>query len=444
MPNSPKPKAYNGNGKYIFISYSHDDEERVFPFIQALQKKYNVWFDEGIYYGEDYRAEIMDRIKNCSGFLFMVSDKSLASKYCRRETHQADELDIKYVNVLLDEDAVFPDWFSFDFSVFQMFKYYSYPSAESATDDLERKCPWLVSVRSDADEDVGESTAVTRQYADRRESGAASSAPAADKSIGNDLAKFLGSFDNFKTQGAVLDNYRPRFMNEEMRRFVADNDNVIKDIKKSDLSADADTIVLIKVYELFMTYKIVASNENNAKKMANILGVIDEDNIPERWHVLVNDKNLIVGYWVFAPVRDEVYDAILNGSMEETELNTDSTPDVLEPNHDYSGYLMLFGTYDDFELRLDEVYDSWIDYLARKSSESIFFRRIAVMLSTTSGKKFVRGKGMSESKDYDDCPGGKIFTYDLTDIGSIDFFRSNDKYAELVKNYTEYYKKGDS
>ena len=41
-----KPDEY---GKYIFISYSHMDRDRVFPIITRLYENgWHIWYDEGI------------------------------------------------------------------------------------------------------------------------------------------------------------------------------------------------------------------------------------------------------------------------------------------------------------------------------------------------------------------------------------------------------------
>ena len=42
-------KPYEGQDKYIFVSYCHKDRAYVFPVIEQLTKDgYRVWYDEGI------------------------------------------------------------------------------------------------------------------------------------------------------------------------------------------------------------------------------------------------------------------------------------------------------------------------------------------------------------------------------------------------------------
>ncbi|MBO4429059.1 MAG: toll/interleukin-1 receptor domain-containing protein [Clostridia bacterium] len=89
MPNLPNIKAYDGQGKYIFVSYSHKEKEAVYPFIAALQEKYNVWFDEGIHYGHEWEDEIAEKLDGCSIFIYMISNTSLESDNCKDELHLA-------------------------------------------------------------------------------------------------------------------------------------------------------------------------------------------------------------------------------------------------------------------------------------------------------------------------------------------------------------------
>ena len=100
-----KPKSYKGSGKYIFISYSHKDNEIVFPIIEELQKKYNVWFDEGIYLGDNYKKTIIEKINNCSLFIYMVSKESLMSSFCKKEIKQAERKERPFFNVIIEEDV---------------------------------------------------------------------------------------------------------------------------------------------------------------------------------------------------------------------------------------------------------------------------------------------------------------------------------------------------
>ncbi len=48
MADRPLP-AYDGEEPYVFVSYSHEDDDLVYPEIRWLQDHgFNVWYDEGI------------------------------------------------------------------------------------------------------------------------------------------------------------------------------------------------------------------------------------------------------------------------------------------------------------------------------------------------------------------------------------------------------------
>ncbi len=71
----------------------------VYPQIAWLQDQgVNVWYDEGISAGQNWRAVIGDSLDRASQFLFFISRRSLSSEHCNRE-----------INLALDEGkAVVP------------------------------------------------------------------------------------------------------------------------------------------------------------------------------------------------------------------------------------------------------------------------------------------------------------------------------------------------
>ena len=47
-----RPVAYKGNEPYVFVSYCHRDDTRIWPVIEGLQTRgVRVWYDEGIEWG---------------------------------------------------------------------------------------------------------------------------------------------------------------------------------------------------------------------------------------------------------------------------------------------------------------------------------------------------------------------------------------------------------
>ena len=81
----PAP-AYIGKEPYVFVSYSHEDEELVYPEVRWLQEKgFNVWWDEGISPGAEWRDEVTHALQDCALILYFITPDSVESGQCRRE-----------------------------------------------------------------------------------------------------------------------------------------------------------------------------------------------------------------------------------------------------------------------------------------------------------------------------------------------------------------------
>jgi len=101
--------AYQGDQPYIFVCYSHEDAAVVYPEIERLHDRgFNIWYDEGITPGEEWTAELAQRVRAADHILFFMTNRSLASKHCRNEVLFAQNHDRRLVLVHL-EDVVLPD-----------------------------------------------------------------------------------------------------------------------------------------------------------------------------------------------------------------------------------------------------------------------------------------------------------------------------------------------
>ena len=64
MTERPLP-SYDGDDAYIFVTYSHEDADLVYPHLRWLQDQgFNVWWDEGISPGAVWRAEVAEAIEH--------------------------------------------------------------------------------------------------------------------------------------------------------------------------------------------------------------------------------------------------------------------------------------------------------------------------------------------------------------------------------------------
>lgn len=96
-------KPYEGNEKYIFISYCHKDKANVFPIIEQLSKDgFRVWYDEGIAPGEDWPEIIAAHLNECESCIAFISNNSLSSHNCKKEINYAVFLNKFFVSIFLE------------------------------------------------------------------------------------------------------------------------------------------------------------------------------------------------------------------------------------------------------------------------------------------------------------------------------------------------------
>ena len=96
--------VYEGDEKYIFVSYAHKDTHIVLPIIEELQKNgFRVWYDGGIEAGTEWPEYIADHLERCAVALLFISDNALASKNCRREINFAISEECEMLAIYLSD-----------------------------------------------------------------------------------------------------------------------------------------------------------------------------------------------------------------------------------------------------------------------------------------------------------------------------------------------------
>lgn len=86
------PEATVGDGKFVFISYSHKDKDVVLHDITELKKHgIKLWYDKSIMYGEKWDKEALGIIAkpNCAALFLYVSKNSVVSEAVGEELKQA-------------------------------------------------------------------------------------------------------------------------------------------------------------------------------------------------------------------------------------------------------------------------------------------------------------------------------------------------------------------
>ncbi|MCZ6656663.1 MAG: toll/interleukin-1 receptor domain-containing protein, partial [Gammaproteobacteria bacterium] len=109
MADRPLP-AYSGDEPYIFVTYSHEDSDLVYPQIRWLQDQgFNVAWDEGISPGAVWRRELAQAIRECSLLLYFTTPNSVVSEHCTREVNFALDEHHRPVLAVHLEETVLPD-----------------------------------------------------------------------------------------------------------------------------------------------------------------------------------------------------------------------------------------------------------------------------------------------------------------------------------------------
>lgn len=104
-----KFEAYTGEEPYIFISYSHRDQDVVYPILDALyDRKYRIWYDESCETGNDFRDELRQRIEGCDAVILFVSRHSMTSPFCGMEIIVARENDKRIYPIYIEDNVVPP------------------------------------------------------------------------------------------------------------------------------------------------------------------------------------------------------------------------------------------------------------------------------------------------------------------------------------------------
>lgn len=87
----------------IFISYSRKNRRFVNKLAKELRKIHkhdDVWFDKHIMGGDDWWATICSQIEECDFFIYVLSEESVNSAYCKAEWEEAKRLHKHVIPIL--------------------------------------------------------------------------------------------------------------------------------------------------------------------------------------------------------------------------------------------------------------------------------------------------------------------------------------------------------
>lgn len=95
-------------GKDIFISYSHNDSEKIYPIVDGLRRQgFQCWIDQNpecLRHGENYFAAIADAIDHCQLFIAFLSRSYIQKEFCKREYNYKAEKSMPLMLVIQFDD----------------------------------------------------------------------------------------------------------------------------------------------------------------------------------------------------------------------------------------------------------------------------------------------------------------------------------------------------
>ena len=102
-------QVYEGQEKYIFVSYAHKDSDKVLPIIEALMAQgFRVWYDSGIEAGAEWPEYIGTHLLGCTCVLAFMSNAAAASENCRNEINLACSNKKNLLIAYLEDTALSP------------------------------------------------------------------------------------------------------------------------------------------------------------------------------------------------------------------------------------------------------------------------------------------------------------------------------------------------
>lgn len=89
-------EAYEGDEPYIFVSYKHNEYEKVYPIMDKLHNAgINIWYDAGIPVGGNYDIQVADHIKKSSLFVTFITEGVMAG------ANEPDDYMVKELSVAM-------------------------------------------------------------------------------------------------------------------------------------------------------------------------------------------------------------------------------------------------------------------------------------------------------------------------------------------------------
>lgn len=127
-------KPYEGEEKYLFISYAHKDSDTVFRIMEGFMARgYRQWYDAGIDPGTEWPENIATHLQNSNVVVCCISENYINSQNCKREITFALSKNIPLLVIFLEEIEL-PPGLEMQLSSQQCTFYYKYKTDDAFFD----------------------------------------------------------------------------------------------------------------------------------------------------------------------------------------------------------------------------------------------------------------------------------------------------------------------
>ena len=104
-------KPYEGARPFLFLSYAHRQSEAVVSTIRILhEKRFRLWYDEGIPAGSDWPANIAQHMQGCERVIFFLSQRAMESPNCYSEMRTAVRMGKPILVIRLEDAPIEERW----------------------------------------------------------------------------------------------------------------------------------------------------------------------------------------------------------------------------------------------------------------------------------------------------------------------------------------------
>lgn len=98
-PNN-KPPSYEGNKPYIFVSYSHNQQERIYDILWKLYYRgVRFWYDDSLNTGENWETIVKEKMENAASVWFFFDINFFTSFALKREVRYAADKSLNYAPI---------------------------------------------------------------------------------------------------------------------------------------------------------------------------------------------------------------------------------------------------------------------------------------------------------------------------------------------------------